>query len=55
MYLGLLIVGFNIHDLISKGISPEENLFLQLSALISSILLSLGCFYEIYFGKSKAS
>ena len=51
LYGTLFLLGLNIHDLLKNGINEEKNVFIQLSGLIATSLLSLGLFWELYLTK----
>jgi hypothetical protein len=53
MYIALFAIGNWIYILLDKGLNPEKNLILQFSGLVSSSLLAIGCFWELYFAKHK--
>ena len=51
LYGALFLLGLNIYDVLKNGIIEEENVFIQLSGLIATSLLSLGLFWELYLAK----
>lgn len=53
LFFALFIIGQKIYELLKYGLDHTINIYIQLSGLISSSLLALGCYWELYIGKNK--
>lgn len=53
-YSGLFLLGLEIYNLIDSGLDQSKNTYIQISGLIAYLLLTIGCFLELYiFKKNK--
>jgi len=53
LYCSLFLLGQRLFELLNYGLDNNRNIYIQLSGLISFLLLALGCFWELYFTKSR--
>jgi hypothetical protein len=53
LYFALFMVGQELYELLNYGLNPKKNSYIQLSGLIGNSFLAFGCFWELYFAKTK--
>ena len=55
MFVALFLLGYAVYEFDTTEFPAEASFLSKYSAIIANSFLAIGCFYEIYFGKSKAS
>ena len=55
MYLAIFLLAYAVYEHEKTTFSVEATFLSKYSAIIANALLAFGCFYEIYYGKSKPS
>ena len=52
LYYALFRIGQELYELLTYGLNPQENSYIELSGLIGDSFLAVGCFWELYFPKN---
>lgn len=51
LYFALFMIGQELYELLTYGLNPNRNKYIELSGLIGNSFLALGCFWELYFAE----